>query len=34
LTYLLTDDGVEGDVAIERAVPGSEALCEELAGAE
>ena len=34
LTYVLTDDGVEGDIAIERAVPGAEALCEELAGAE
>ena len=34
LTYVLTDDGVEGDVAIQRAVPGAEALCEELAGAQ
>ena len=34
LTYALPDDGAEGDVAIQRAVPGAEALCEELAGAE
>jgi hypothetical protein len=38
LTYALTDDsvegGIEGDIAIQRAVPGAEALCEELAGAE
>jgi hypothetical protein len=38
LTYALTDDsvegGIEGDIAIQRAVPWAEALCEELAGAE
>ena len=34
LTYVLPDDGAEGVVAIQRAVPGAEALCEELAGAE
>ena len=32
LTYALPDDSAEGDVAIQRAVPGAEALCEELAG--
>jgi hypothetical protein len=38
LTYALTDDDaesdIEGAIAIQRAVPGAEALCEELAGAE
>ena len=34
LTYVLPEDGAEGVVAIQRAVPGAEALCEELAGAE
>jgi len=34
LTYSLTDSGAEGDIAITRVVPGAEALCEELNGAE
>jgi len=34
LTYSLTDDGAEGDVAITRVIPAGAALCEELAGAE
>jgi len=35
LTYvLLPVDGAEGDVAIQRAVPGTQALCEEIAGTE
>ena len=34
LTYSLPDDGVEGDMAITRVIPGGKALCEELEGAE
>jgi hypothetical protein len=34
LTYSLPADPAEGDVAITRVVPGGQALCEELAGAE
>ena len=34
LTYALPDDNAEGDVAIQRAVPGAEALCEKIAGTE
>ena len=34
LTYSLTDDGAEGDIAITRLIPAGGALCEELAGAE
>ena len=34
LTYSLTDDGTEGDIAITRLIPAGAALCEELAGAE
>jgi hypothetical protein len=34
LTYSLTDDGAEGDIAITRVIPAGAALCEELAGAE
>ena len=34
LTYSLTDNGVEGDMAITRVLPGGQALCEELSGAE
>ena len=34
LIYSLTDDGLEGDIAITRVIPGGQALCEELAGAE
>ena len=34
LTYALTDNGAEGDIAITRVIPGGQALCEELSGAE
>ena len=34
LTYSLTDDGIDGDMAISRLIPGGQALCEELNGAE
>jgi hypothetical protein len=35
LTYALTDEGVDGDMAINRLlIPGGQALCEELNGAE
>jgi len=34
LTYSLPADSAEGDIAITRVIPGSQALCEELAGAE
>jgi sugar lactone lactonase YvrE len=33
LTYSLPADGAEGDIAITRVIPGSQAVCEELAGA-
>jgi len=32
LTYSLSADPAEGDIAITRVIPGSQALCEELAG--
>ena len=34
LNYSLPANGVEGDIAITRVIPGGHALCEELAGAE
>jgi N-acetylneuraminic acid mutarotase len=34
LSYTLTDDGIDGDMVISRLIPGGQALCEELAGAE
>ncbi len=34
LKYALTDNGAEGDMAITRVIPGGQALCEELSGAE
>ncbi len=34
LTYSLPPNGAEGDNAITRVIPGSQALCEELSGAE
>ena len=34
LTYSLPADPAEGDIAITRVIPGGQALCEELAGAE
>ncbi|MCH7507493.1 MAG: hypothetical protein IID60_09345, partial [Proteobacteria bacterium] len=34
LTYSLPADGAEGDIAITRVIPGGQALCEELAGAD
>ena len=34
LTYSLPADSAEGDIAITRVIPGSQALCEDLAGAE
>jgi hypothetical protein len=34
LTYSLPADSAEGDIAITRVIPGSQTLCEELAGAE
>ena len=32
LTYSLTDEGLEGSIQIQRANPGTEALCQELYG--
>jgi hypothetical protein len=34
LAYSLMDDDVEGDMEISRLIPGGQALCEELAGAD
>ena len=34
LTYSLTDNGAEGDIAITRVIPGGQALCEDLTGAD
>jgi hypothetical protein len=34
LSYSLTDEGLANDMAISRLIPGGQALCEELAGAE
>ncbi len=34
LSYSLTDDVLEGDIALTRVVSGGQALCEELAGAD
>ena len=34
LSYSLPANSAEGDIAIIRVIPGSQALCEELAGAE
>ncbi len=34
LTYSLPAEGVEGDIAITRVIPGGQALCAELAGAD
>jgi len=34
MTYSLPPNGAEGDVAITRVIPGSQALCEELEGAD
>ena len=34
LSYSLTDDDLAGDMEISRLIPGGQALCEELAGAE
>ena len=34
LTYSLPAESAAGDIAITRVIPGAEALCEELAGAE
>ncbi len=34
LTYSLTDTGAEGDIEITRVIPGGQALCEELEGAD
>ena len=34
LSYSLTDDDLEGDIAITRVVPGAQSLCEELSGAD
>jgi hypothetical protein len=34
LSYLLTDESLSNSVAIHRAIPGAQALCEELAGAD
>ncbi|MBT8054869.1 MAG: hypothetical protein KJN69_13335 [Gammaproteobacteria bacterium] len=34
LSYSLTEGNLEGDVAIQRAVPGAKALCEEIAGTD
>jgi hypothetical protein len=34
LSYTLTDDGIDGDMAISRLIPGGQALCEELSGSE
>ena len=32
LTYSLTDEDLEGSIEIQRAIPGTEALCQELNG--
>ena len=34
LTYSLTEEALNNSIAISRAIPGSQALCEELAGAD
>ena len=34
LTYSLQANGAEGDMAITRVIPGGQALCEELEGAD
>jgi cysteine-rich repeat protein len=34
LTYTLNDGGPEGEVAIQRAVPGAKVLCEEISGTD
>ena len=34
LNYSFTDDGLEGEVAIQRVVAGASALCEEISGTE
>ena len=34
LAYSLPANGVEGDMAITRVIPGGQVLCEELSGAE
>jgi len=34
LTYSLPANSAEGGIAITRVIPGSQTLCEELAGAE
>jgi hypothetical protein len=34
LSYTLTDDGIDGDMELSRLIPGGQALCEELAGAD
>jgi len=34
LSYSLTDTGAEGDIEITRVIPGGQALCEELEGAD
>ncbi len=34
LNYLLTDDGVEGEIDITRVIPDGQALCEELNGSD
>jgi len=32
LTYSITDEDLAGSINIKRAIPGTEALCEELVG--
>ncbi len=34
LSYELTDEALSNSIAISRAIPGAQALCEELAGAD
>jgi hypothetical protein len=34
LVYSLPDDGLDGEMALTRVVPGGEALCETVAGVE
>ena len=34
LTYTLTDEGLAGDMAISRLIPGGQALCDELVGTD
>jgi len=34
LAYSLPANGAEGDIEITRVIPGGQALCEELSGAE